>query len=180
MGVEVVQEGPATARLGDEEFARWAEGAGTRLLRLAHALTGRRADAEDLTQDTLVRVGLAWHRLRAGEEPFPYARRTMVNLYLNGRRRHGLWQRLVPRLATETQGPRPDADDGLASARALLDRLPPRQRAAVALRYLLDLDDPAIAAALGCSEATVRSHVSRGLATLRAGLAPTPDPGEDP
>jgi pimeloyl-ACP methyl ester carboxylesterase len=57
------------------------------------------------------------------------------------------------------------ADDALA----LLDALPPKQRAAVALRYVLDLDDPAIAHALGCSTSTVRSQVSRALESLRLG-----------
>ncbi|WP_205860552.1 SigE family RNA polymerase sigma factor [Phycicoccus sp. HDW14] len=165
--------------LADEDFARWAEATAGRLLRLAHALTGSRADAEDLTQDTLVKVGLAWHRLRQGEEPYPYARRTMVNLFLNGRRRNRLWHSVAPRLREDVNHT-PEADpDGLAGARTLLDRLPPKQRAAVALRYLLDLDDATIAAELGCTEGSVRSHVSRGLATLRASAPHHPLPLEE-
>src|SRR5918997_85162 len=46
--------------------------------------------------------------------------------------------------------------------------LPPRQRAALTLRYVHDLDDHAIAAALGCRRGTVRSLLSRGLAALRS------------
>ncbi|GAB6987148.1 hypothetical protein JCM10369A_36730 [Nocardioides pyridinolyticus] len=51
-------------------------------------------------------------------------------------------------------------------------RLTPRQRSAIALRYLEDLDFATIAETLRCSQATARSHVSRGLASLRE-AAPT-------
>jgi RNA polymerase sigma-70 factor (ECF subfamily) len=56
--------------------------------------------------------------------------------------------------------------DALAAAQ-LLAGLPPRQRAALTLRYVHDLDDHAIATALGCRRGTVRSLLSRGLSTLR-------------
>ena len=51
---------------------------------------------------------------------------------------------------------------------ARLATLPRKQRAAVVLRYYEGLDDTEIAAALGCSAGTVRSHISRALGTLRA------------
>jgi RNA polymerase sigma factor (sigma-70 family) len=53
-----------------------------------------------------------------------------------------------------------------------LAELPRRQRAAVVLRYYLGLPDAAIAAELGCRETTVRSQISRALATLRIDLTP--------
>ena len=49
----------------------------------------------------------------------------------------------------------------------LLAGLPPRQRAALTLRYVHDLPDAAIARALGCRTGTVRSLLSRGRAALR-------------
>ena len=52
----------------------------------------------------------------------------------------------------------------------LFATLPTRQRAALILRFYEDLDFAAIAAQLGCAEATARSHVFRALATLRARL----------
>lgn len=52
-----------------------------------------------------------------------------------------------------------------------LDGLPVRQRTALVLRYVDDLDHAGIAATMGCSVGTARSHVSRALSTLRA-LAP--------
>jgi RNA polymerase sigma factor (sigma-70 family) len=53
---------------------------------------------------------------------------------------------------------------------AWLATLPRQQRGAVVLRFYLELSDGEIADLLGCSPATVRSHVSRGLASLRAAL----------
>ena len=59
---------------------------------------------------------------------------------------------------------------------AALATLPPRQRAAVVLRCWEDLPIAAVAQALDCSEGTVKSQTSRGLAALRGVL----DPGFDP
>ena len=64
-------------------------------------------------------------------------------------------------------------DEGIARALALLRPLPPRQRAALTLRYVHDLPDDAIARALGCRPATVRSLLSRGRDALRETLEET-------
>ena len=64
-------------------------------------------------------------------------------------------------------------EDGVARALALLRPLPPRQRAALTLRYVHDLPDDAIARALGCRPATVRSLLSRGREALRETLEET-------
>ncbi len=56
---------------------------------------------------------------------------------------------------------------------SMLRELPRQQRAALVLRYLLDLPDNQIADHLNCSPATVRSHVSQALATLRIVAAQT-------
>ncbi|MGH3181343.1 MAG: RNA polymerase sigma factor [Streptosporangiaceae bacterium] len=51
-----------------------------------------------------------------------------------------------------------------------LAELPPRRREAIVLRYWLDLAEREIAAAMGVSPGTVKSHVSRGLAALAQAL----------
>jgi RNA polymerase sigma factor (sigma-70 family) len=61
----------------------------------------------------------------------------------------------------------------------LLLTLPERQRAALVLRYFHDLPDAEIARALGCREVTVRSLISRGLATLRTRARETERRGSD-
>ena len=60
-----------------------------------------------------------------------------------------------------------ELDVGLMELRDALGALPIRQRTAIVLRYLCDLDDAEIADILKCRRATVRSHVKRGLAQLR-------------
>lgn len=163
-----VPRGEALRDVGDA-FEVFVREAGPRLLRYAHALTGSRTQAEDLVQETFVRVGLAWSRLEPGSDPTPYARRTLLNLFLNERRRRRR-ERLVPTIEERDPAGSPDASTSsaaLADAKSLLDRLPPRQRAAVAMRYVLDLGDTAIASELGCSASTVRSQIARALETLR-------------
>ncbi|HET6532817.1 MAG TPA: SigE family RNA polymerase sigma factor [Actinoplanes sp.] len=139
------------------------------LLRFGHVLTLDRVEAEDLAQETLIRVGLAWSRVRRDGNPVGYARRTMVNLFLNRRRRRSA----IPVAAVPENG-REDTGfamvDATARLRHLLAELPPKQRAAIALRYVQDLPDDQIGELLGCSPQTVRSQVSRGLAALRSQL----------
>ena len=62
------------------------------------------------------------------------------------------------------------SDDPAAGLLDLLAGLPPRQRAALTLRYVHDLPDAAIAKALGCRTGTVRSLLSRGREALREDL----------
>ncbi|MCN0176841.1 SigE family RNA polymerase sigma factor [Salinispora arenicola] len=139
------------------------------LLRLGNILTLDRAAAEDLAQETLIRVGLAWPRLRADGNPVGYAQRTMTNLFLNQRRR----RRPVP-ICTIPEIAREDtalaAVDSTATVRRILASLPPKQRAVIALRYVADLSDDEIGRLLDCAPATVRSQLSRGLSRLRATL----------
>ena len=62
----------------------------------------------------------------------------------------------------------PEPDDGLWAA---VGALPPKQRAAVALRYGSDLPHAEIAAALGCSPEAARRSLHEGLKRLRKELA---------
>lgn len=144
-------------------FAEFVEAETPRLLGLGYALTGSRHDAWDLAQEALTRVGLRWQRL-AHQQPGGYARTTLVRLHLKqaGRRRREVVgdvpEREAPVVLDETVSP------WLLDA---LARLTPKQRAAVVLRTVEDLDHAAIAERLGCSVGTARSHLSRGLAAVR-------------
>jgi RNA polymerase sigma-70 factor (sigma-E family) len=151
---------------GGSAFEAFVREAGPGLLRFGHVLTLDRAAAEDLAQETFIRVGLAWSRVRADGNPTGYAQRTMVNVFLNQRRRRAEVPVATP---PETAGedPRLAAVESIAEIRRLLARLPTRQRAAVAMRYVADMSDAEIAEILRCSAQTVRSQISRGLATLR-------------
>jgi RNA polymerase sigma-70 factor (sigma-E family) len=152
------------------EFEAYAREVSPGLLRFGHVLTLERAAAEDLAQETLIRVGLAWSRVRRDGNPVAYAQRTMLNLFLNRRRRRiDIPVETVPDRGREDAGFA--AVDAASAVRRLLAGLPPKQRAAIALRYVADMPDDQIGALLGCSPQTVRSQVSRGLAALREHLA---------
>lgn len=94
-------------------------------------------------------------------------RRVVLNTYLTGRRR--AWRREVPTAALPEQ---PSIDGLVASDLrpalvAALAALPPRQRAAIVLRYFDDLSEAQCADALGCAPGTVKSQTSKALAKLR-------------
>lgn len=152
---------------GGSAFEEFVRQAGPGLLRFGHVLTLDRAAAEDLAQETFIRVGLAWSRVRSDGNPVGYAQRTMVNLFLNQRRRRRI-EIPVERLPENNQeDPRFAVIDAASSIRQILAAAPAKQRAAIALRYVAGMSDKEIAQLLGCTPQTVRSQVSRGLAALR-------------
>jgi RNA polymerase sigma-70 factor (sigma-E family) len=153
---------------GEADFAGFVRANTAALLRTAYLLAGSAAAAEDLVQETFARLFPRWSRVQQAGAPLAYVRRAMANLYVNQSRR--LWRREV---AVEHVPDRADLTDATGTAEdreamwSLLSRLPQRQRAALVLRYYHDQSDGEIAAALHCRPGTVRSLLSRGLATLR-------------
>jgi RNA polymerase sigma factor (sigma-70 family) len=133
-------------------------------------LSGSRVQAEDLVQEVLVRLYLRWDSLTLGEGSlYAYARRAVTNEYLSWRRRWTTRHITVvepERLTPESVDPWDDGRDDRLWER--LQRLPRQQRAAVVLRYYEGLTDAEIGEVLGCRVATVRGHISRGLAGLRS------------
>jgi RNA polymerase sigma factor (sigma-70 family) len=85
----------------------------------------------------------------------------ILNLYLEGRRRHDRWQANQHLLATESIGGVLD-EQVLEERRvqAALALLSPRQRACVILRFYDDFSVAAIADELGCGEGTVKRHLA--------------------
>jgi RNA polymerase sigma-70 factor (sigma-E family) len=150
------------------EFATFVRMNTPALFRSAYLLTRSRTAAEDLVQDTFVRLYPKWSRVVEADVPMAYVRRAMVNNYLNsqrGARGHELLLADPP-----DRGGAPDPALLVTEqdfARRLLERLPARSRVVLVLRFFEDLTDAEIAADLGCRQATVRSIVSRALATLR-------------
>ncbi|HTZ42766.1 MAG TPA: SigE family RNA polymerase sigma factor [Jatrophihabitans sp.] len=150
------------------EFATFVRVHSTALVSSAFLLTGDRVDAEELVQDTLVRLYPNWARVAQADVPLAYVRRSLTNNFLNGRRRRSAGDVLVAD-PPET-GYEPDLGGRLSDrelVRSLLDRLPARQRAVLVLRFFEELDDGDIAAIVGCRRGTVRSIVSRSLQQLR-------------
>ena len=156
--------------LAEPGFDEFVVQASPKLGRAAWLLLGDRHLAEDLVQETLVRMFLRWRQLREPEAASAYAHRTIVRLC----RRH------LARASTriESHGDVPDRVDQSVSevpfddaVRAALLRLPTRQREAVVLRYGLDFSIESTARAMSCDPGTVKSQTSKGLAKLREELA---------
>ena len=149
------------------------------LLRTAYLVVGDRAEAEDLVQETLMRVAKRWPKVRAMEHPLAYARRILVNLAVDGADRRNRRRAELSLADAAANRPDPVATNGHLDNRAVLiaalAQLPPRQRAVLVLRYFLDLPEAEAAAALGCSLGTVKSSASRGLARLEQALQPESD-----
>ena len=155
-----------------------------RVLRLAFLMCDDAEHARDVVADAFARMYPHWRRGRV-TDPGAYVRRAVVNGVRGGFRRRAVERREEARRSGEGRGGR-DAGDHVAdrdAVRRALASLPPRQRAAIVLRYLEDLSEAGVAEAMGTSVGTVKSHVSRGLDRLRAALAEVDasagDPGGD-
>lgn len=152
-----------------EEFVTARLGA---LIRYATVVTWDPHLAEDITQDVLVRAQARWGRIGQLDAPEQYVKRMVLNEFLSWRRRKAAHLVFMPTLedVTPHESDRTRAVDDRDLTRRLIAGLPPKQRAAISLRYYEDLTDEQIAELLGCRTGTVRSYLSRGLAALRAAL----------
>ena len=152
----------------DHGFTDFVRAHTSALLRTAYLLTGNSTAAEELVQDTLVRLYPKWHRVEAADVPLAYVRRSLTNGFINGKRRASSKD-----VALEIVLDRWDGRDEVSqlvereALWSLLSTLPDRQRAALVMRYFHDLPDDEIASALDCRAGTVRSLISRGLTALR-------------
>jgi len=153
----------------DAEFSDFMHGRWSQLVRLGYGLTGDLQYAEDLAQTAFARAYASWPRVRRADNPDAYLRRIVVNANRNRFRKLRVGEVLsgsVPDVMSVTDGTDLRSDrDALIAA---LMQLPYGQRAAVVLRYWLDLSETEAAAVLGCSTGNVKSQASRALAKLRA------------
>ena len=127
------------------------------------------ATAEDLTQEAFARLYLAWSKLWPDGNPIGWAYRVATNLAISWHRRAARELRAVARLKrwTPTSMPEPEAYPELHRAVAAL---PPRQRAAVAMHYVLGLSMEEAAEAMGCRPGTVKSLLFAARERLRKEL----------
>lgn len=138
--------------------------------RVAFRLLGSREESEEVAQEALARAGVRWDRL---------VRRGKADgwvVHVAGRLAIDVWRRRATRARTPLVAvPASAPFDNPAIDRLVLHehlaRLPRRQREVVVMRYLGDLSEATVAAALGCSVGAVKQHASRGLAALREGAA---------
>lgn len=144
------------------------------LLRTAYALTGDWHAAQDLSQTALSRLFAHWPLKDEGTVD-AWLLRTLSRAWIDETRRPW-WrrERSTDQLPEQQIGQDEGTGEHIAALFRVLDRLPPRQRACVILRYMDDLSIEQTADALGCSVGTVSSHTSRALSTLRAAIGTEP------
>lgn len=132
---------------------------------VAYVVLGGRSESEDVAQETLARALARWKKVSAYAEPWVVrvAGNLAIDLVRHRQRPRGVPTHNVPGLDAQ----RVDLQ------RALLT-LSPKQREVVVLRYVADLPEAEVAHTLGCSVGTVKTHASRGLASLRKSLEVTP------
>lgn len=133
----------------------------------AYLLCGDWHRAEDLVQNTFVKLYRAWHRITSHDTLDAYTRQVLVRTYLDESRRGFFFREKAVaehvELAARVSG---SPEDRMVLLTALA-AVAPRQRAALVLRFWEDLSVEETARALGCSAGTVKSQTSRGLDALR-------------
>lgn len=158
------------AQVVEDDFEQYVESQSTRLLRIAYLLTGDLGRAEDLVQDSLVATYRHLSRIRDPRALDAYVRTTMGHTLISWTRRP-VWRRERPasdELERMSLAAPADLDDTGDDVWAAVRALPDRQRAVIVLRYYDDLTEADIAATLGCSVGTVKSHAHRTLIRLSA------------
>ncbi len=166
----------------DQDFVAFVDEIGADLRRTAKRLAPPSLEADDLAAEALARAYAHWEKVGS----MPYRRawvfRVLSNLAFSARssgRRHALSLRrwnLDETASTQTGG---DSTEGEATdsvmLSSLLRSLPGRQRAAIALHYIADLTLEETAQVMGVGTETVKTHIRRGLDSLRRALGSEPE-----
>lgn len=174
MGREAGPKGAAKPRQSEGfadrpgEVERCARAEYRRLVRIVSITAGSTAAAEDAVQEAFAR---AWEREAKGL-PFVHLAGWVVTVALNQarstRRRSRTEERFRHRLG-RVDGGSPDVAEHLDLQRAVV-KLPIRQRQAVVLHYLLDLDVATVARTLGVADGTIKTALFRARAALAVAL----------
>ena len=169
-GSDLMRNGAAVGRRSTAKataFTEFVDYRSKSLLRTAYLLVGDHGLAQDLLQEALIKTYVAWGRLEDPGNAEAYARRVLVTTAVSWHRRRSSSERPQEDVR---EHPRPDATEAVSERDAVwreLQALPPRQRAAIVLRFYEDLTDAQAAEVMGCAVGTVSSQVSQGLRTLR-------------
>jgi RNA polymerase sigma-70 factor (ECF subfamily) len=153
------------AAVAPARFEEFFDGEHVRLSRALYLLTGNASDADELTQEAMVRVFERWDRVQWMDSPQGYLYRTALNLHRSRLRRLATRARHVV-----VPTPSPDPAD-VASGRDSLARafavLPKCQREALVLVEWFGMDQHEAAAIIGIRPGSLRARLSRAKADLR-------------
>lgn len=149
-----------------EELTLMCEQEYPRLVGMLGLYCGDRDVAEDLAQETLIKLCRDWRKVRKLEAPDRWLHRVAINLAHSHYRRKGIERRAMSVVAARKTQLQTDVSD--LETVELLARLPHRQKAAVLLRYYLDLPVREIAQVMEIPEGTAKTLIHRGTRALMA------------
>jgi RNA polymerase sigma factor (sigma-70 family) len=152
-----------------EDFDRLYRASYARIVRTLVGVVGSQEAAEDCAQEAFARALGAWSRWQAQVPAEAWLHRIAINTAISFKRKETI--RALPSLISRLGPLRLHADPpDTAAATTLVDelrRLPPRQAAAIVMRYYHGYTNREIAAAIGVSERTVGQRITDGMARLR-------------
>jgi RNA polymerase sigma-70 factor (ECF subfamily) len=149
------------------DFESWYRDEHGRLVTSLAVYGGSLDEAAEAVDEAFVRAYERWDRVRALASPTAWVCRVAINVLRRRARRRTLEAVLLRRHAPRALLPPPAGE-----VWEIVKRLPTRQRLAIVLRYVADLPEAEIAAAMGVSRSTVSSTLADGLARLRVALGP--------
>lgn len=152
----------------DTDFAEYVDERSQALRRYAYLLTGDLASADDLLQESLLKVYRRWPLAGPGIDAYvrTVIARTHISFWRHVGRREVLTEELPEAPGLDAMATVADRDEIWRHLR----KLAPRQRAVVVLRFWSDLPEAEIAAVLNISVGTVKSQLHRALANLQTDL----------
>jgi RNA polymerase sigma-70 factor (sigma-E family) len=151
---------------GRDDFESFFRGVFPKAVAVAQRVTGDRPSAEDAALEALAKAHFRWKRV--GSQPWreAWVYKVAVNEAIRRLPRSG------PIEVAPAAGDPADQVALRRTLRAALRQLPRRQREAIVLRYQLDFSEAEVAATLGVSQGTVKTHLHRGIAALRQTVGP--------
>lgn len=149
---------------GTRDYDEFVQAQARRMSRTAWLLTGDAHAAEDLVQDTLVKLFVSWKRVSRADDPAQYTRAMMVNSFISGRRRKSSSEVPTDAIVEDTSEGADYVRTDLLRALATLDRT---DRTILVLRYFEDMSPDDVAAQVGMTSGAVRTRTSRALVRIR-------------
>jgi RNA polymerase sigma-70 factor (sigma-E family) len=162
------------------ELAAFCQSEYPKLAGMLALYCGDRDLAQDLAQDTIVRVVQNWKRVSKMSAPSIWSRRVAINAANSWFRRVAAKRRATQHIEGRSPSNYHDPDNASAVAvRTAIANLPTRQRTVVVLRFYADLPVAEVAQVMGCEQGTVRALTNQAIASLRnAGLGELREPAD--
>jgi RNA polymerase sigma-70 factor (sigma-E family) len=163
---------------GVESFDGFYEREYRLLVALAYALTGSRAHAEDVAQEAMLAAYRRWDEISQLQAPHAWVRRVCSNMSVSLIRRRVVEARALLTLHRRRSEVEVLEDDD-ATFWAEVRRLPRRQAQCIVLLYVYGCSVAEVSQVLGCSDGSVKTHLSRGRSKLAKRLGDDAVTGDD-